>query len=65
MEKDIRQYAHSDFDINIIQTEDPISWCWRGASIFASSYPQQEVMTVSKAEYHEHGNERCKKKFLL
>ncbi|KAM7252960.1 hypothetical protein ACFE04_008828 [Oxalis oulophora] len=63
LEKELRPLVPDEYLVKITPQEDPILGVWRGGSLLASS-PDFEAMSVTKAEYEEHGSARCRRRFF-
>ena len=60
--KDLRMIAPSDFDVNVIQPENPITFAAEGGMAL-SQHDTFSNFCVTKAEYEEHGRTICCQKF--
>lgn len=65
-EKDIRQFIPNHWNVNIYQPDDPSTYAWQGAALFArmeQSAGRFHNYCVNRDEYLEHGHSICAKRF--
>ncbi|KAG2382236.1 hypothetical protein C9374_005438 [Naegleria lovaniensis] len=63
--QEIRPFCPEDFkSVTVLESKNPITLCWRGASAFSFYQKRQlDQCTVKKEEYEEAGYELCEDRF--
>ena len=64
LEREVRTYAPTEFDVVVRLPSDPISYAWTGGALFGSD-PCLNKLSVSREEYLEKGNAVCEERYHL
>ncbi|XP_047658631.1 actin-related protein 6 isoform X1 [Tachysurus fulvidraco] len=60
--QEVRALAPSEFDVSVIQPQNPICYPWTGGKLLAEN-PDFEDMVVTREDYEENGHYVCEEKF--
>ena len=64
LEREVRAYAPTEYDVVVRLPDDPISYAWHGGASFGND-PCLSKVSVSREEYLEKGNEVCEERYHL
>ena len=64
LEREVRTYAPTEFDVVVRLPSDPISYAWTGGALFGND-PCLNKLSVSREEYLEKGNTVCEERYHL
>ncbi|RXM36711.1 Actin-related protein 6 [Acipenser ruthenus] len=60
--KDVRSLTPTDYDVSVVQPENPISYSWEGGKLLSDN-PDFDEMVVTREDYEENGHCICEEKF--
>ena len=64
VEKEVRAYAPTDYDVVVRLPDDPISYAWHGGASFGGDQCLSKA-SVTREEYLEKGNAVCEERYHL
>lgn len=64
VERDVRAFAPTEYEVVVRLPHDPISYAWHGGALFGND-PCLDKVSVSRDEYLEKGNIICEERYHL